>query len=159
MSSIHPLTEKHADALEKLSSDRGAGAEAIIRDVDGELPPESSSRAAYAVGEFIRRIITPNQPRTTAIRFVAFATVFAPSMMNVSLNKMAPQLGVTRAALSKHTLAIREQFNLTWRGAKSETSRATYSRAQHRAVAAGHHSLQVVARRKAQQAARRRRSR
>ena len=123
--------------------------------MDGELPPESSSRAAHAVGEFLRRIITPHRPKTTGIRFVAFAAVFAPELMDVSLNKMAPELGVTRAALSKHTLQIREEFNLTWRGAKSEASRKAYSRAQHRAVAAGRHSLQVLARRKAAKARRR----
>lgn len=143
--------------MEALTSDRGRQAEGIIRAIDGELDPESSSRAAHAVGEFLRRIICPQRPKTTGLRFVAFATVFAPELMNVPLRKMAPQLNVTRAALSKHTIRIREEFNLTWRGAKSETSRIAYRDAQLRAVAAGRHSLQVIARRKANKRRRRRR--
>jgi hypothetical protein len=154
----HPATQNHAEALEALANDHGAAAEGIVRHIDGELDPESSSRAAHAVGEFLRRIISPHQPKTTAIRFVTFATIFAPELMGVSLRRMGAQLGVTRAALSKHALALREQFNLTWRGAKSEASRKAYRAAQLRAVAAGRHSLQVVARRKAE-AARRRKKR
>ncbi|NCY21301.1 hypothetical protein EBX31_04995 [bacterium] len=145
----HPTTQNHAEALEILHNDRGAQAAGILRHIDGELDPESSSRAAHALGEFLRRIITPNNPKTTAIRFVTFAAIFAPELMGVSLLRMGPELGVTRAALSKHALALRQQFNLTWRGAKSEASRKVYRAAQLRAVAAGRHSLQVVARRKA----------
>jgi len=87
---------------------------------------------------------------------VTFATIFAPELMGVSLRRMGPQLGVTRAALSKHALALRREFNLTWRGAKSEASRQIYRDAQLRAVASGRHALQVLARRRAAAGRRRR---
>lgn len=119
-----------------------------MRQVDGELEPENSSRAAFALGEFLRRMITPNNPRTTGIRFATFAHIFAPELMGPSLRVMAAGLGITRAAMSKHALTIRDQFNLTWRGAKSERARVSYAAAQHRAVAAGRHSFQVITRRK-----------
>ena len=149
MSSIHPGTAQHDKYIADVHHDHGKQAAGIIRHIDGELDETSSSRAAHAVGEFLRRVITPNNPKATACRFVTFATIFAPELMNVSLLRMGPQLGVTRAALSKHALALRKEFNLTWRGAKSEASRKAYRAAQLRAVAAGRHSLQVVARRKA----------
>lgn len=155
--SLHPDTKNHDRALEQAATDRGAAAEAIVRHVDGELDPDNSSRAAFALGEFLRRMVAPNNPRTTGICFATFAHIFSPELMGPSLNKMAAGLGITRAAMSKHALAIREQFNLTWRGAKSDRSRAAYAAAQHRAVAAGRHSLQVLARRKAAKARRRRR--
>lgn len=123
--------------------------EQIVRKVDGELDPTSSSRAAFALGEFLRRMISRNNPRATGIRFATFAHIFSPELMGPSLRCMARKLGITRAAMSKHAIEIRKQFNLTWRGAKSERSRAAYSAAQHRAVAAGRHSLQVMRRRKA----------
>jgi hypothetical protein len=142
-----------------LHNDHGAQAAGIIRHIDGELDEPNTSRAAHAVGEFLRRIITPNQPKTTAIRFVTFSTIFAPELMGVSLVKMAAALSVTRAALSKHAINLRREFNLTWRGAKSEASRTAYRNAQLRAVAAGRHSLQVIARRKAAAARRRKKRR
>lgn len=125
--------------------------------MDGELDPANSSRAAFALGEFLRRMVTPNNPKATGIRFATFAHIFAPELMGPSLSRMSQDLGITRAAMSKQALAIRDQFNLTWRGAKSERSRAAYAAAQHRAVAAGRHSLQVIRRRKAVAARKRRR--
>lgn len=155
--SLHPDIKNHDRALEQAANDHGAGVEAIVRNIDGELPPESSSRAAFALGEFLRRMVTPNNPKATGIRFATFAHIFSPELMGPSLRAMAGCLGITRAAMSKQAIAIRKEFNLSWRGAKSESSRAAYAAAQHRAVAAGRHSLQVLARRKAAKARRRRR--
>lgn len=148
MSSLHPKTKNHDFFLREVASDHGEGAEQIIRNVDGELDSTSSSRAAHALGEFLRQMISRNNPKATGIRFATFAHIFSPELMGPSLRSMAGRLGITRAAMSKHAIAIRKQFNLNWRGAKSERSRAAYSAAQHRAVAAGRHSLQVMRRRK-----------
>ena len=46
-------------------------------------------------------------------------------MLGISFSKMSKTLGVTRSALPKMGLAIRAEFNLTSKGAKSERDPCT----------------------------------
>jgi len=127
--------------LERLSSDGWAGVKAIERHIDGDdLTRDDRQTASHALGEFLRRIISPGDPMRTARRFAVFASIFSPELLGISFSKMSKPLGVTRSALSKMGLAIRAEFNLTSRGAKSERARSLYAAAQHRAVAKGTHA-------------------
>jgi len=127
--------------LERLSSDGWAGVRAIERHIDGDdLRRDDRETASHALGEFLRRIITPNDPLRTARRFAVFASIFAPELLGISFSKMSKSLGVTRSALSKMGLSIRAEFRITSRGAKSARARSLYAIAQHRAVARGTHS-------------------
>ena len=134
--------QKHYDArFERLTSDQGEGVRAIERHIDGDdLHRDDRETAAHALGEFLRRIVTPGDPIRTARRFAVFASIFSPELLGISLSKMAKPLGVTRSALSKIGLSIREEFNLTSRGAKRASARFIYAAAQHRAVARGTHA-------------------
>ena len=129
--------------LERLTSDGGAGVESIVRHIDGDdLRRDDAETAAHALGEFLRRLISPGEVRRTARRFVVFASIFSPQLLNVSLAEIGRELGVTRSALSKIGLQIRAEFRLPSRGAKPERTRAIYRQAQLRSVAAGRHSSQ-----------------
>jgi len=134
--------QKHYDArMERLTSDQGAGVDRIVRHIDGDdLHRDDRETAAHALGEFLRRIVTPGDPLRTARRFAVFASIFSPELLGISFSKMARPLRVTRSALSKMGLAIRAEFNLTSRGAKSARARSLYAAAQHRAVAKGTHA-------------------
>ena len=127
--------------LERLSSDGWAGVRAIEQHIDGDdLNRDDRQTASRALGEFLRRIISPGDPMRTARRFAVFASIFSPELLGISFSKMSKPLGVTRSALSKMGLAIRAEFRLTSRGAKSERARSLYAAAQHRAVARGSHA-------------------
>ena len=127
--------------LERLSSDGWAGVRAIERHIDGDdLHRDDRQTASHALGEFLRRIISPGDPMRTARRFAVFASIFSPELLGISFSKMSKPLGVTRSALSKIGLSIRAEFNLTSRGAKSASARQSYKAAQHRAVARGTHA-------------------
>lgn len=129
--------------LERLSSDGWAGVRAIEKHIDGDdLDPGDRETAAHALGEFLRRIIAPGDPMRTARRFAVFASIFSPELLGISFSKMAKPLKVTRAALSKMGLAIRQEFRLTSRGAKTASARASFRQGQLRALAAGRHSSQ-----------------
>lgn len=134
--------QKQYDArMERLTSDQGAGVDRIVRHIDGDdLHRDDRETAAHALGEFLRRIVSPGDPMRTARRFAVFASIFSPELLGISFSKMAKPLRVTRSALSKMGLAIRAEFNLTSRGAKSERARSLYAAAQHRAVAKGTHA-------------------
>lgn len=134
--------QKHHDAqLDRLTSDQGAGVERMVRHIDGDdLHRDDRETAAHALGEFLRRIVTPGDPVRTGRRFAVFASIFSPELLGISFSKMSKPLGVTRSALSKMGLAIRAEFNLTSRGAKSARARSIYAVAQHRAVARGTHA-------------------
>ena len=130
--------------MERLTSDKGAGEEAIVRAIDGDdLHPEGET-LAHALGEFLRRIICPGDALRTSRRFVVFASIFSPELLNESFRSMAPSLGVTRAALSKIGIGIRKEFNLTSRAAKPAGAINRYRLAQLRAVAQGRHASQRV---------------
>ena len=134
---------QHDARFERLTSDGGAGVERIVRHIDGDdLHRDDAETAAHALGEFLRRIITPGDPMRTARRFAVFASIFAPQLLNVSLSQIGRELGVTRSALSKIGLQIRAEFRLPSRGAKPERTRDIYRQAQLRSVAAGRHSSQ-----------------
>ena len=134
---------QHDARLERLTSDGGAGVDRIVRHIDGdELHRDDRETAAHALGEFLRRIIAPGDPAKTGRRFVVFASIFAPELLGVSFMQMSRQMGVTRAALSKVGIQLREEFRLPSRGAKPERTREIYRQAQLRAVAAGRHSSQ-----------------
>jgi len=135
--------KSHEAHMEKLSSDHGAGVEQIVRHIDGDdLGRGEAETAAHALGEFLRKIVAPGDPMRTARRFAVFASIFSPELLGISFNKMAKSLLVTRSALSKIGLAIRADFNLTSRGAKSDRARSAYAAAQLRAVSRGTHSSQ-----------------
>lgn len=126
---------------ERLTTDKGAGVEAITRSIDGDdLTANDQEATAHALGEFLRRVIAPGDPLRTARRFAVFASIFSPELLGISFSKMAAQLGVTRAALSKMGMAIRQEFRLTSRGAKSAGACLKYRDAQNRAVARGTHA-------------------
>ena len=108
---------------------------------------------ALSLNRRLRQLI----PRTTLLRWIGekklktyghrgAAFAFDPAdierleMLGISFSKMSKPLGVTRSALSKMGLAIRAEFNLTSRGAKSERARSFYAAAQHRAVVKGTHA-------------------
>jgi hypothetical protein len=108
---------------------------------------------ALSLNRRLRQLI----PRTTLLRWIGekklktyghrgAAFAFDPAdierleMLGISFSKMSKPLGVTRSALSKMGLAIRAEFNLTSRGAKSERARSLYAAAQHRVVAKGTHA-------------------
>ena len=130
--------------MERLTSDKGAGEEAIVRAIDGDdLHPEGET-LAHALGEFLRRIICPGDALRTSRRFVVFASIFSPELLNESFRSMAPSLGVTRAALSKIGIGIRKEFNLTSRAAKPAGAINRYRLAQLAAVASGRHASQRV---------------
>ena len=130
--------------MERLTSDQGAGEEAIVRAIDGDdLHPEGET-LAHALGEFLRRIISPGDALRTSRRFVVFASIFSPELLNESFRSMAPSLGVTRAALSKIGIGIRKEFNLTSRGAKPAAAINQYRLGQLRAVAQGRHASQRI---------------
>ena len=129
--------------LGRLSSDGWAGVRAIERHIDADdLNGDDRQTASHALGEFLRRIISPGDTMRTARRFAVFASIFSPELLGISFSKMSKPLGVTRSALSKMGLSIRAEFNLTSRGAKSARARSLYAAAQHRAVARGTHSSQ-----------------
>ena len=136
------IVTRHPDLrMERLTSDGGAGVNRIISHIDGDdLRPDDRETAAHALGEFLRRLIVPRDVGATARKFVTFATIFSPELMDVSLADVGRALGVTRSALSKVSLELRDQFRLTCRGAKSPHTRAAYRAAQHRAVARGTHA-------------------
>lgn len=137
------VDRQHDSRLERMTSDGGAGVEQIVRHIDGDdLHREDRETAAHALGEFLRRIISPGEPMRTARRFAVFASIFSPQLLNVSLAQIGRELGVTRAALSKVGIEIREEFRLPSRGAKPERTRAIYRQAQLRSLAAGRHSSQ-----------------
>lgn len=134
---------QHDARFERLTSDGGAGVDRIVRHIDGDdLHRDDRETAAHALGEFLRRIITPGDPIRTARRFAVFASIFSPQLLNVSLAEIGRELGVTRSALSKIGLQIRAEFRLPSRGAKPERTRDIYRQAQLSAVAAGRHSSQ-----------------
>ena len=136
-----PVHRQNDLRLERLTSDGGAGVDQIIRSIDGDdLHRDDRETAAHALGEFLRRIVSPGDPMRTARRFAVFASIFSPELLGISFSKMAKPLRVTRSALSKMGLAIRAEFNLTSRGAKSQRARSLYAAAQHRAVARGTHA-------------------
>ena len=136
------IVTHHPDVrMERLTSDGGAGVNRIISHIDGEdLRPDDRETAAHALGEFLRRLIVPGDVGATARKFVVFAQIFSPELLGVSLSKIGKKLGVTRSALSKVSLELRDQFRLTCRGAKSPHTRAAYRAAQLRAVARGSHA-------------------
>ena len=89
--------------LERLSSDGWAGVRAIERHIDGDdLHRDDRQTASYALGEFLRRIISPGDPMRTARRFAVFASIFSPELLGISFSKMSKPLGVTRSALSSN---------------------------------------------------------
>ncbi|NDB95466.1 MAG: hypothetical protein EBZ78_04835 [Verrucomicrobia bacterium] len=134
---------QHDARLERLTSDNGAGVDRIVRHIDGDdLHPDDRETAAHALGEFLRRIIAPGDAAKTGRRFCVFASIFSPELLGVSFMKMSAELGVTRAALSKVGIQLREEFRLPSRGAKPERTREIYRQAQLRSVAAGRHSSQ-----------------
>ena len=129
--------------MERLTSDKGAGEEAIVAACDGESEPTGET-LGHALGEFLRRIIAPGDALQTSRRFVVFASIFSPELLGQSFSVMAPRLRCTRAALSKIGLRIRKDFNLTSRGAKPAGAINLYRLAQLRAVAGGRHASQRV---------------
>ena len=131
--------------MEKLTSDHGAGEEAIIRACDGDdLSIPTGETAAHALGEFLRRIVVPGQVVQTSRRFAVFASIFAPEILGLSFRAMARDLGCTRACLSKHGIQLRKVFHLTSRGAKPARAINNYRLAQLRAVAEGRHASQRI---------------
>lgn len=134
-------TTHYDPRMERLTSDGGAGVNRIVAHIDGEdLHRDDRETAAHALGEFLRRLIVPGDVGATARKFVVFAQIFSPELLGVSLSKIGKRMGVTRSALSKVSLELRDQFRLTCRGAKSPHTRKAYSAAQHRAVARGTHA-------------------
>ena len=134
----------HDLRMERLTSDQGAGEEAIVRACDGDDLHPKGETLAHALGEFLRRIISPGDALRTSRRFVVFASIFSPELLNQSFRSMAPKLGCTRAALSKIGITIRKEFHLTSRGAKPAGAINRYRLAQLAAVAAGRHASQRV---------------
>ena len=134
----------HDLRMERLSSDKGAGVEQIIRSIDGDDLHPQGETLANALGNFLRKIICPGNALRTSRRFAVFASIFCPELLNESFRSMAPSLGVTRAALSKIGIGIRKEFNLTSRGAKPARSINHYSLAQLRAVRMGRHASQRI---------------
>ena len=130
--------------MERLTSDKGAGEEAIVAACDGDDLHPKGEPLAHALGEFLRRIIAPGDCLRTSRRFVVFASIFSPELLNQSFRSMAPKMGCTRAALSKIGITIRKEFNLTSRGAKPARAINLYRLAQLAAVAGGRHASQRV---------------
>ena len=143
----------HDLRMERLTSDQGAGEEAIVRACDGDDLHPKGETLEHALGEFLRRIISPGDALRTSRRFVVFACIFSPELLGQSFSVMAPRLRCTRAALSKIGLRIRKDFNLTSRGAKPAGAINLYRLAQLRAVAGGRHASQRVRARNAANAA------
>ena len=130
--------------MERLTSDKGAGEEAIVAACDGDDLHPKGETLAHALGEFLRRIIAPGDCLRTSRRFVVFASIFSPELLNQSFRSMAPKLGCTRAALSKIGITIRKEFRLPSRGAKPAGAINRYRLAQLAAVAGGRHASQRV---------------
>jgi hypothetical protein len=139
----HTLTR--VDAAD-IAHDRGAGEEAIITAIEGEDPDvhrltESQEHLAGALLELIRKLVVPKEASQTAKRFVALCLHLCPDVVQLSQSAAAKQLNVTRASLSKHSIALAGEFGLghaRWR--KCEGARSKYRDAQLRAVAAGTHA-------------------
>ena len=138
------LHHGHDLRMERLTSDKGAGEEAIVRACDGDDLHPNGETLAHALGEFLRRIIAPGDCLRTSRRFVVFASIFSPELLNQSFRSMAPKLGCTRAALSKIGITIRKEFRLPSRGAKPAGAINRYRLAQLTAVAQGRHASQRV---------------
>ena len=135
----------HPDVrMERLTSDGGAGVDRIYRHIDGDdLRTDDRETASHALGECLRGLIVPKDVKCTARRFVVFASIFSPELLGTSLAKIGREMGVTRSALSKVSLELRQNFRLPCRGAKSPHTRVIYRNAQLRAVARGTHSSRI----------------
>ena len=126
--------------------DSGAGVQSIITAIEGEDPDvkrltESQERLAGALMELIRKLVTPKDASQTAKRFIALCLHLCPDVLQLSQLAAAKQLKVTRASLSKHSIALAAEFSLghaRWR--KCEGARSKYRDAQLRAMAAGTHA-------------------
>ena len=142
-----PLNETSWDRDAALyAHDSGAGAEAIVRQIEGEDPvlqrlSEREQTMAGALLELIRKLVIPKDASQTSKRFVSLVIHLCPDVLQLSQLAAAKQIGVTRASLSKHSIKLAEEFGLghaRWR--KCEGARSKYRDAQLRAVAAGTHA-------------------
>ena len=136
----HTLTR--VDAAD-IAHDRGAGEEAIITAIEGEDPDlqrlsDGEQTMAGALLELIRKLVIPKDASQTSKRFISLVIHLCPDVLQLSQLAAAKQLNVTRASLSKHSIALAGEFGLghaRWR--KCEGARSKYRDAQLRAVAAG----------------------
>lgn len=130
---------------EKELTDRGAGAERITANIDGDDPEAHKPvELAMALVELVRRLVKPRNARQTAQRFIGLVMHVTPDLLGLSQREAAQQLGLTRASLSKASIRLAEELNLghaRWR--KLENSRISYRSAQIRARLYGRHSSQV----------------
>jgi len=140
------LSKYSQTQLEEIAlTDRGAGAEQITADIDGDDPEAHKPvELAMALVELVRRLVKPRNARQTAQRFIGLVMHVTPDLLGLSQREAAKQLGLTRASLSKTSIRLAEELNLghaRWR--KQEHSRIKYRSAQIRARLYGRHSSQV----------------
>ena len=128
------------------ANDRGAGVEAMITAIEGEDPDvarmaDEDLRLGGLVLEMCRKLIAPKEAMMTAQRFIALCLHLAPDHLGLSQSAAAKQMGISRASLSKHSIALAESWGLghaRWR--KLSHMPGTYRAAQLRAVAKGTHA-------------------
>ena len=129
-----------------IATDRGAGEEAIITAIEGEDPTiarmvDDDLRLAGAVLEMCRKLIVPKSAMMTTQRFMALCLHLAPDLLGLSQSAAAKQMKISRASLSKHSMALADAWGLghaRWR--KRSHMGGTYRAAQLRAVAKGTHA-------------------
>ena len=129
-----------------IAHDHGAGEEAIITAIEGEDPDvarmvDEDLRLGGAVLEMCRKLIAPESAMMTAQRFIALCLHVAPDVLGLSQSAAAKQMKISRASLSKHSIALAEAWGLghaRWR--KKSHMPGTYRAAQLRAVAKGTHA-------------------
>jgi len=127
------------DAAE-IATDRGAGEQAIITEIEGEDPSisrmvDDDLRLAAALLELVRKLVVPKQALMSAQRFLGLVLHLAPDVLGLSQNAAAKQLKISRAGLSKHSNLIAASWNLghaRWR--KRSHMSETYRQAQLKAV-------------------------
>ena len=129
-----------------IAHDHGAGEEAIITAIEGADPDvarmvDDDLRLGGAVLEMCRKLIVPKSAMMTTQRFIALCLHLAPDLLGLSQSAAAKQMKISRASLSKHSIALAEAWGLghaRWR--KKSHMPGTYRAAQLRAVAKGTHA-------------------
>jgi hypothetical protein len=120
----------------------------VCADLDGEPAEDlvTFSDMSAALALIIQWVCGDSKKRTTDVRIVAARALclmqwLCPEQSQYeNMADVAKACGCTRAALSKSLLSLKDQTGCLLSSGKGFFTRATFSKAQHRAVDGGTHS-------------------
>src|SRR6516164_5321625 len=125
-----------------------------VGDALGNTEPAESidfADAASAIKSILLWICSPPDLKRVGARAAALLAWLDPTETAThdreSLTKIARQAGVTKQAISKYLIELRDSLGITVGIGKRHTARQAYRNAQYRALGKGRHASQVIERR------------